>query len=467
MEAQKLKEELFNQKKVGWEKVSDEDKNNIFQFAEEYMYYLNHSKTEKEIVESSKDILLKNNFKDLETVDELHPGDRVFYINRNRNVYAAVIGEEPLTSGLRVVAAHADSPRLDLKQNPLYENDGFAYFKTHYYGGIRKYQWATIPLAMHGLFVKANGDKVYAVYGEDDGEPTLMVSDLPPHLSQAQDERKLKEGIAGEELNLMVGSMPYATPDKISEKIKLNILSILNEKYGIKEVDFTTSEIEFVPAFKARSMGFDASMVAAYGQDDKVCSYTALRGILNVTNPKKTAVCVLTDREEVGFIGVSGMESRIFETFVAEMLDKKGENAPNALEKTFSHSEALSADVDAAIDPNYPDVFDKSNNARLGLGVCMVKYGGARGKSGSSEAPAEFAAEVRRIFDDNGVSYHSSELGKVDKSGGGTIALTLANRGMEVLDCGVPILCMHSPYEICSKYDVYQAYRAYEAFYKG
>lgn len=466
METQKLKEELFNQKKIGWEKVSEEEKKDIFQFADEYMYYLNHSKTEKEIVETSKDILLKNNFKDLETVDELHPGDRVFYINRNRNVFAAVIGEDPITSGLRVVGAHADSPRIDLKQNPLYENDGFAYFKTHYYGGIRKYQWATIPLAMHGIIVKSNGEKVKVKFGEDDNEPTLMITDLPPHLSQSQDERKLKEGIAGEELNIMVGSMPYSN-EKISERIKLNILNILNEKYGIKEVDFTSSEIEFVPAFKARSMGLDSSMVAAYGQDDKVCSYAALRGILNVTNPKKTAVCILTDKEEIGFIGVTGMESRIFETFVAELLDKKGENSPNALERTFSNSKALSADVDAAQDPNYPDVFDKFNSSKLGMGVCMVKYGGARGKAGSSEAPAEFVAEVRKIFDDNHVSYHSSELGKVDKSGGGTIALTLANRGMDVLDCGVPILCMHSPYEVCSKYDVYQAYRAYEAFYKG
>lgn len=466
MEAQKLKDELFNQKKVGWEKVSDDEKKDIFQFAEEYMYYLNHSKTEKEIVESSKDILIKNDFKDLETVSELKPGDRVFYINRNRNVFAAVIGEDPITSGLRVIGAHADSPRIDLKQNPLYENDGFAYFKTHYYGGIRKYQWATIPLAMHGLVVKSNGDKIKVTYGEEETEPTLMITDLPPHLSQAQDERKLKEGIAGEELNIMVGSIPYSN-EKVSERIKLNILNILNEKYGIKEIDFTSSELEFVPAFKARSMGLDASMVAAYGQDDKVCSYTALRGILNVTNPKKTAVCILTDKEEIGFVGVTGMESRMFETFVAEILDKKGENAPNALVRTLSRSKALSADVDAAQDPNYPDVFDKLNNAKLGLGVCMVKYGGARGKSGSSEAPAEFVAEVRKIFNDNKISYQSSELGKVDKSGGGTIALTLANRGMDVLDCGVPILCMHSPYEICSKYDIYQAYKAYEAFYKG
>ena len=466
MDTQKLKDELFNQRKIGWEKISDEEKENIFQFAEEYMYYLNHSKTEKEIVESSKDILIKNNFKDLETVTELKAGDKVFYINRNRNVFAAVIGEDPITSGLRVVGAHADSPRIDLKQNPLYENDGFAYFKTHYYGGIRKYQWATIPLAMHGLIVKANGEKVTVKYGEDDTEPTLMITDLPPHLSHAQDERKLKEGIAGEELNIMVGSIPYSN-DKVSERIKLNILKILNEKYGIKEIDFTSSEIEFVPAFKARSMGFDSSMVAAYGQDDKVCAYTALRGILNVTNPKKTAVCVLTDKEEIGFVGVTGMESRIFETFIAEMLDKKGENAPNALVKTLSKSKALSADVDAAQDPNYPDVFEKYNSSKLGLGVCMVKYGGARGKSGSSEAPAEFVAEVRKIFNDNKISYHSSELGKVDKGGGGTIALTLANRGMDVLDCGVPILCMHSPYEVCSKFDIYQAYKAYEAFYKG
>ena len=466
MDAQTLKEELFNQKRSGWEKISNDDKNNIFQFAEEYMYYLNHSKTEKEIVESSKEILIKNNFKDIKTVSELHPGDRIFFVNKNRNIFAAVIGEDPITTGLRVVAAHADSPRIDLKQNPLYENSGFAYLKTHYYGGIRKYQWATIPLAMHGLIVKSNGDKINITYGEDETEPTLMITDLPPHLSQAQDERKLKEGITGEELNIMVGSIHYSN-ENISEKIKLNVLNILNEKYGIKEIDFTTSELEFVPAFKARSMGFDSSMVASYGQDDKVCSYTALRGILNLRNPKKTAICVLTDREEVGFMGVSGMESRIFETFILEILEKRNENSPNALNKAFSNSKALSADVDAAQDPNYPDVFDKYNSSKLGHGVCIVKYGGARGKSGSSESPAEFVAEVKKIFDENNISYHSSELGKVDKGGGGTIALTLANRGMEVLDCGVPILCMHSPYEICSKYDIYQAYRAYEAFYKG
>ena len=466
MEGQKLKENLFNKKKIGWEEISEEDKNNIFRFADEYMYYLNHSKTEKEIVETSKDILLKNDFKDLSTVSELHPGDKVFYVNRNRSIYIAVIGEEPLENGLRIIGAHGDSPRIDLKQNPLYENDGFALFKTHYYGGIRKYQWVAIPLAMHGIIVKSDGEREKVTYGEEEDEPTFLITDLPPHLSQAQNERKLKDGIAGEELNIMVGSMPYSD-EKITEKVKLNILNILNEKYGIKEVDFTSSEIEFVPAFKAKSLGFDRSMVASYGQDDKVCCYTALRGILDIGVPKKTAVCVLTDKEEIGFVGVTGMESRVFDTFVAELLDKKGENKPNALDRVFASSKALSADVDAAYDTNYPDVFEKNNCSKLGLGVCMVKYGGVAGKSRSSEAPAEFVAEVRKLFEDNNIKYHSSELGKVDKAGGGTIAVTFANRGIDVLDCGVPILCMHSPYEVCSKYDIYQAYKAYEAFYKG
>lgn len=464
MEEQKLKESLFNKKKSGWEETSEEDRNKIFQFAEEYMYYLNHSKTEKEIVETSKDILIKNGFKDLSTIEKLNPGDKVFYVNRNRSLYIAVIGEEPLESGLRIIGAHGDSPRIDLKQNPLYESEGFALLKTHYYGGIRKYQWATIPLAMHGIVVKPDGERIKVTYGESENEPTLLITDLPPHLSQTQNERKLKDGISGEELNIMVGSIPYGD-SKISERVKLNILKILNEKYSIKEIDFTSSELEFVPAFKARSLGFDSSMVASYGQDDKVCCYTALRGILNLGVPKKTAVCILTDKEEIGFVGVTGMESRIFDTFVAELLDKKGENKPNALDKVFAHSKALSADVDAAFDSTFPEVYDRNNCSRLGYGVCMVKYGGVGGKSRSSEAPAEFVAEVRKLFEDNNIRYHSSELGKVDKGGGGTIAVTFANRGIDVLDCGVPILAMHSPYEVCSKYDIYQAYRAYETFY--
>ena len=465
-EGQKLKEELFNCKKSGWEKATEEEKNAIFKFADEYMNYLNVSKTEKEIVKNSKDILIKNGFVDLKEKQELHSGDRVFFVNRDRTIYAAIIGEEVLENGIRMVAAHGDSPRIDLKPNPLYEDSGLGLFKTHYYGGIKKYQWTNIPLSMHATFVKSNGEKIEVNIGEDDGDPIFTISDLLPHLAANQMDRKLREGIQGEELNIVVGSMPF-NDDKVSEKIKLNILKLLNDKYGIKEIDFTSSEIEFVPAFKARSLGLDSSMVAAYGQDDKVCCYAALRGILDIGTPQNTAVCVLTDKEEIGFCGVTGMESKTFEYFVTELLNKAGQNRPNALEKVFHNSKVISADVDGAFDPTFPGSFDKINSCFIGKGPTIVKYTGARGKSGASESPAEFVAEIRGIFEKNGIPYQSSELGKVDLGGGGTIAVVLANRGMSVIDCGVPVLSMHSPYEITSKFDVYQAYKAYEAFYKA
>ena len=465
-QGQKLKEELFNCKKSGWEGMTDDVKNAVFKFADEYMNYLNCSKTEKEIVRTSVDILQKNGFVDLNEKTELKVGDKVYFVNRARTVYAAVIGENALECGIRMVAAHGDSPRIDLKPNPLYEDSGIGLFKTHYYGGIKKYQWTNIPLSMHATFVKSNGEKIEVNIGEDEGDPIFTISDLLPHLAAQQMDRKLKEGVQGEELNIVVGSMPY-DDEKVSEKIKLNILKLLNDKYGIKEVDFTSSEIEFVPAFKAKSLGLDCSMVAGYGQDDKVCCYAALRGILDIGTPKNTAVCVLTDKEEIGFCGVTGMESKTFEYFVTELLNKAGQNKPNALEKVFHNSKVISADVDGAFDPTFPSAFDKSNSCFIGKGPTIVKYTGARGKSGASEAPAEFVAEVRGIFERNGISYQSSELGKVDLGGGGTIAVVLANRGMSVIDCGVPVLSMHSPYEITSKFDVYQAYRAYEAFYKG
>ena len=465
-EEESLKEKLFLNKKNGWIGKTEDEKKEIFKFSDEYMYYLNNGKTEKEIVEISKDILLKNGFRDISEYNELHAGDKVFFENRQRNLFAAVIGEAPMEDGLKIIAAHADSPRIDLKQNPLYESSGFSLLKTHYYGGIRKYQWSSIPLSMHALFVKSNGEKIKVVWGENDEESAFVISDLPPHLSQGQNERKLKEGLTGEELNILVGTIPYEDT-KISERIKLNILKILNEKYGITEVDFTSSEIEFVPAFKARSIGFDSSMVASYGQDDKVCCYTALRGILNVTNPRRTAICVLTDREEVGFIGNTGMETKILEKFVAEILDKTNQNRPNMIERVFSNSEVLSADVTAAYDPTFLDVFEKRNSAEIGKGICISKYGGVAGKSRGSEASAEFVAKVRNVFENANVQYQAAELGKVDKGGGGTIAYTLANRGMDVLDCGVPIMAMHAPFEIASKSDIYEAYKAYEAFYKN
>ena len=465
-EGKALKEKLFHKNKNGWEKLSNEQLEEIFKFADEYMYYLNSSKTEKEIVQNSKEILRKNGFVDIEEKEELKAGDRVFYSNHGRSLYVAVIGEEVLCKGLRVVAAHCDSPRIDLKQNPVYEDTELAMFKTHYYGGIKKYQWTNIPLSMHGIIVKEDGEKIEISIGEKEEDPIFTISDLLPHLAGEQMERKLKDGVQGEELNVLAGSIPYED-DTISERVKLNILNLLNQKYGITEADFASSEIEFVPAFKAKSLGLDYSMIGGYGQDDKVCCYTALRGILNIQNPKKTAVCVLTDKEEVGFNGVTGMYTMNFEDFVLEILDKKGESAPSSLQRTFSNSKAISADVDAAYNPNYPSAFEKNNTAYLGKGVTLVKYSGVRGKSGSSEAPAEFVAEIRKIYDSVGTKYQPCELGKVDKGGGGTIALTLANRGMEVVDSGVPVMGMHSPFEITSKYDVYSAYKGCEAFYQS
>ena len=461
-----LKEKLFDGKQSGWYKLSDDELKNIFQYADEYMYYLNTSKTEKEIVKNSKEILLKNGYVDISEKQELQAGDKIFFVNRGRCVYAAVIGEEDIERGLRVVAAHCDSPRIDLKLNPLYEDSELALFKTHYYGGIKKYQWTNIPLSIHGTIFKPNGEKVTICIGEKENEPIITICDLLPHLAMEQMDRKLKDGVQGEELNPVVGSIPYDC-EGITEKVKLNILKLLNDSYGITEVDFTSSEIELVPAFKARSMGLDYSMIAGYGQDDKVCCYAALRALLNIDKPKKTAVCVITDKEEVGFNGVTGMYTETFETFVLELLEKTGNMKPSGLNKTFSNSKAISADVDAAYNPNFPSAFEKKNTGYLGKGMSLVKYTGSRGKSGASEAPAEFVAEIRKIFEAEGIKYQACELGKVDKGGGGTIALTLANRGMEVVDLGVPVMGMHSPYEVTSKFDVYQAYKGYEAFYKA
>ena len=431
-EGEILKEKLFNDKKVGWETTTEEEKEKIFKFADEYMYFMNHSKTEREVITSVIDILEKNNFKRISEKSNLNPGDKVYYVNRDKSLYAAVIGEEKLENGLN---------------------------------RIKKYQWTTIPLSMHGVIVKTNGEKINISIGESEEDPIFTITDLLPHLAQAQMEKKLREGVSGEDLNLLIGSIPF-NDKKVSEKIKLNILNILNEKYGITELDLMSSEIELVPAFKARSLGFDRSMVAAYGQDDKICVYTSLRAIINVENPKKTAVCIFSDKEEIGSMGNTGMESHVFDTFIAELLDKTGENRPNLLEKVFCNSKMLSADVDAGYDPIYANVSEKNNSAYLGRGVGVNKYTGSRGKSGASDANAEFVAYVRNIFESNNIKYQVSELGKVDVGGGGTIAYILANKGIDVIDCGVPVLSMHAPYEVTSKYDVYTAYLAYTAFFQ-
>ena len=380
-------------------------------------------------------------------------------------MYLAIIGENPIEEGLHIIGSHVDSPRLDLKPNPLYEDTGLAYFKTHYYGGIKKYQWTTIPLSIHGVIVKANGEKVEINIGENEEDPIFTITDLLPHLAQDQMQKKLSNGVEGENLNLLIGSIPYGD-EKISERVKLNILNLLNQKYGITEADFTSAEIELVPAFKARSLGFDGSMVAAYGQDDKVCAYTSLQAMMELKSVRNTAVCILSDKEEVGSMGNTGMESHMFDFFISEILNKLQINRPNLLDKVFCFTKMLSSDVDAGYDPLYASVSDKYNAGFLGKGISLNKYTGARGKSGASDANAEYVAWVRNILEKNEIKYQIAELGKVDIGGGGTIAYILANKGADVIDCGVPVLSMHAPYEVTSKYDIYSAYKTYKAFWE-
>ena len=463
-DAKELQKSLFHDKKNGWADLSEEKKNEIYNYCNSYMNFLNKGKTEREIIKVSKEIADNNGFKNIDEVTSLNPGDKVYYINRGKSMYLAVIGYDSIENGINVIGAHADSPRLDLKPNPIYEDDGFAFFKTQYYGGIKKYQWTTIPLALHGVIVKKSGEVIEVNIGENESDPIFVITDLLPHLAQEQMQRKLSEGIKGEELNLLIGSVPFDNSD-ISEKVKLNILNILNKKYGIVEADFLSAELEIVPAFKARSLGFDESMVAAYGQDDKVCVYTSLSALMNINNPKTTAVCLISDKEEVGSMGNTGMESQVFDAFVAEILNKLGVNRPNLINKVYCNSKMLSADVDAGLDPTFASVAEKNNASYLGRGIGLNKYTGGRGKGGSSDANAEFVAYIRNMLESNNLAYQIAELGKVDLGGGGTIAYILANKGMDVIDCGVPVLSMHAPYEVTSKFDVYTAFETYKAFF--
>ena len=462
---EELKQKLFNKKEDGWEKVDDKQKEDIFNFSQKYMNFLNIAKTEREFIKQAKKMADENGYKDIMEFDTLKPGDKIYFINREKSMYLAVIGEKTIEEGLHIIGSHVDSPRLDLKPNPLYEDTGLAYFKTHYYGGIKKYQWTTIPLSMHGVIVKTNGEKIEINIGEDENDPIFTITDLLPHLAQEQMEKKLKNGIDGEDLNLLIGSIPYKDKD-ISEKVKLNILNILNQKYGITEADLTSSEIELVPSFRARSLGLDSSMIAAYGQDDKVCAYTSLVAMMELNSVKNTAICILSDKEEIGSMGNTGMESHMFDFFISEILNKLGINKPNLLDKVFCFSKMLSSDVDAGYDPIYASVSDKHNAGFLGKGISLNKYTGARGKSGASDANAEYVAWVRNVLEKNDIKYQIAELGKVDIGGGGTIAYILANKGADVIDCGVPVLSMHAPYEVTSKYDVYSAYKTYKAFWE-
>ena len=464
-------EDLFDKKEIGWKTIDENRKNEIFNFCDNYMNFLGKAKIEREFVKEARKAAEAHGFRDLINFEKINPGDKVYFVNRDKSMYLAVIGKEKLENGINIIGAHIDSPRLDLKPNPLSEEGGLAYLKTHYYGGIKKYQWTTIPLSIHGVIIRRDGEKIDINIGEDENDPIFTITDLLPHLAQDQMQKKLSNGIEGENLQVLVGSIPYQAENEEEEKtlketVKLNILNILNKKYGITERDFVSSELEVVPAFKPKSLGLDSSMIAAYGQDDKVCAYTSLQAILETENVEKTAVCILSDKEEIGSMGNTGMESHMFDFFVSELLNKAGENRPNLLDKLFCFSKMLSSDVDAGFDPLYASVSDAKNAGYLGKGISLNKYTGARGKSGASDANAEYVSYVRNMLEENDIKYQVAELGKVDVGGGGTIAYILANKGVDVIDCGVPVLSMHAPYEVTSKFDVYEAYRTYKSFWR-
>lgn len=454
-------ENIKNKKVCGWLELDDLEKEKLFSFSDSYLEFLNNVKTEREANKYIIRELTNNGFVNVNNLDKLNVGDKVYYDNRGKSVFAAVIGKNNLEEGINLIGAHIDSPRLDLKPNPLYQDSKLALLKTHYYGGIKKYQWTTIPLALHGVIVKKNLEKLVINIGEDDNDPIFTITDLLPHLAVKQEDKKLRDAIEGEGLNLLVGSIPK---DDSEESIKENILSLLNEKYGLIEADFVSAELEVVPAFKAKSLGFDRSMVASYGQDDRVCAYTSLKAIIDAKPSSYTQVAIFADKEEIGSVGNTGMYSDVFDMFMNELLSKSGEYNFTSLNKLYCNSRMLSADVGAGVDPNYQDVSEKNNASYIGYGVEINKYTGSRGKGGASDANAEFVSFVRSIFEENNVKYQVSELGKVDIGGGGTIAYILANKGIDVIDCGVPVISMHSPYEVTSKYDVYSAYCCYKAF---
>lgn len=454
-----LKEKLFLTKKNAYLRMSDEEVEKCNEFCEGYKTFLDKAKTEREAVVFIKSEAEKRGFVPFEKGKKYSDGDKVYYINREKAAILAVIGSEPIENGLDIVAAHIDSPRLDMKQNPMYEKDDIGYFKTHYYGGIKKYQWPTVPLSLHGVIIKADGSRVIVDIGEGEDDPVFCVSDLLPHLASAQMKRPAAELIKGEELNIIIGSRPFKS-DEASERVKLNLMMILNEKYGITESDFLSAELEAVPAFKARDIGFDRSLVGSYGQDDRVCAYTELMAVLEAENIRRTAVAVLTDKEETGSDGNTGLRSAYLKYFIGDLAAAYGLKGRDVL----SVSRCLSADVNAAYDPSFPDPFELKNASVLNGGVCVTKYTGSRGKSGTSDASAEFVGEVRALLDKNNVIWQTGELGKVDNGGGGTVAAYIANLNVDTIDVGVPVMSMHAPFEITAKADIYSAYKAFEAF---
>ena len=451
-----------------WKKYEGEKQTEVFNFAEGYKEFLTKCKTERECTSEIIRQVKEQGYEKLEEIiasgKTLKAGDKVYAENMGKAVALFHIGEEPMEKGMNILGAHIDSPRLDLKQNPLYEDANLAMLDTHYYGGVKKYQWVALPLALHGVVAKKDGTAVQVSIGEEAGEPVFGVSDLLIHLSATQLEKKANKVIEGEDMNILVGSIPLEGEEK--EPVKKQILKLLREKYGMEEEDFTSAELEAVPAGAARDYGLDRSMVMGYGHDDRVCAYPSYQAMFTLDSVKRTCVCLLVDKEEIGSVGATGMQSRFFENVTAEVMNCMGEYSELGLRRTLRNSKMLSSDVSAAFDPNYPSVMEKNNSAYLGKGLTFNKYTGSRGKSGSNDANAEYMAGIRKVLDEQEVSWQTAELGKVDQGGGGTIAYILANYGMEVIDSGVAVLNMHAPWEIASKVDIYEAYRGYEAFLK-
>ena len=461
MNVEQLREKLMAKPQNGYTALTDAQKQEMEDYCKRYTAFMDACKTEREATAWAVEVAEKHGFRPLVPGMKLQPGDKVYKNNRGKAIILAVVGSASLNEGVNICAAHVDSPRMDLKPNPLYEDSELAYFKTHYYGGIKKYQWTTVPLALHGVVYRKDGEVVTVTIGEEDTDPIFMVSDLLIHLAADQMKKPLAEGIVGEQLNVLLGSQPLQGEG--GDLVKLHILKLLNEKYGIIEEDFLSAELTFVPAGKCREVGLDRSMLAAYGHDDRVCAYAEIEPLLDMGTPNHTAVCILADKEEIGSVGVSGMKSRAFDTFIHDLCHATGASLYRCLENSF----CLSADVSNAYDPNFPETCDKRNNSQLNYGISLCKYTGSRGKGGASDASAELVGKVRTILDNAGVKWQIATLGKVDQGGGGTVAAYMANRNIDTLDAGVPVLSMHAPMEIVSKLDCYMTMLACKAIYES
>ena len=459
---QKMFEELSYKKTNIYEEATPEKIKSIYDYSVDYMNFLNNAKTEREATNEAVRMAKAAGYTEYRIGDKVHVGDKKYLNHHGKSFIMFSVGENDIEKdGVYIVAAHIDSPRLDVKQVPLYEDSNMGFLKTHYYGGVKKYQWTAIPLALHGVVIKADGEKVNVCLGEDAADPVFYINDLLPHLAQKQVSEPLGTAISGESLNILVGGLPYADKE-VSEKIKLTVLSILNEKYGMTEEDFISAELSLVPAFKARDIGFDRALIGSYGHDDRVCSYPALTALIDTPDTKKTVMVVLADKEEIGSVGITGMQSDILVDVISEISASLGKNET----VVRSRSKCLSADVTAAYDPNFPEVYEKRNSAMLSCGTCMSKFTGSRGKSSTNDASAELVGYVRRIFAENNVVWQTAELGRVDAGGGGTVAMYIANHNIETVDLGVPVISMHAPFEVVSKADVYSTYEAFKAFIK-